>query len=46
MKSTICLLFLLALLKANDFEFLTQMADLEFGKTVIETIQIELSGGE
>ena len=45
-KKTLCLLAFLAMMGCNDFELLSQMADYEFGKTVIQTIQIELSAGE
>lgn len=38
----VVLLGLLCMASANDFELLQEMAEYEFGRTVIETIQIEL----
>lgn len=43
-KILLALCFVL-LVKANDFELLSQMADYDFGKTIIETVQIELQQG-
>ena len=30
----------------NDFELLQKMSDYDFGRTILETIQIELSQGD
>jgi hypothetical protein len=46
MKASLVVCLLLVSVLGNDFELLQKMSDYDFGRTILETIQIELSQGD